>query len=253
MTEITIAQFLCSQVAVLMIALFKGAFGAGMALVGIPVMSLALDPITAGTIIAPLFIPMDLIALRLYPPRTWSWPDLRVLVPSLAAGIALGYALLAVLDQRVVAVLIAVVTLAFAANWYIGGQVVSKMPRNDWWAALSGSTSGIATMIAHSVSPPLTVYLLRLGLTKDVYIGTVTIYFAIGNFLKLWPWLLLGKPTATTWTLIAMCVPTAILGVWGGWLLNRRLDQRRLYQWCYAVLVVTSIKLLWDGLRGYLI
>lgn len=252
MTEIGLWSFLASQFAVFLIALFKGAFGAGMAIVGIPIMALAMDPISAGAIIAPLFIPMDLIALRLYPPRTWSMPDLKVLVPSCAAGIAFGYWTMSVLDQRIVTIIIGVVSLGFAVNWFIGGQVVTKMSRKTGWGILAGSCSGIATMVAHSGSPPLTVYLLRLGLAKDVYIGTVTIYFAIGNFLKLWPWLLLGRPTAAMWTMMALCVPTALLGVWGGWIANRRLDQRRLYQACYAVLVVTSCKLLWDGLRGYL-
>lgn len=252
MIEIGPWSFLASQFAVFLIALFKGAFGAGMAIVGIPIMALAMDPISAGAIIAPLFIPMDLIALRLYPPRTWSMPDLKVLVPSCAAGIAFGYWTMAVLDPRIVTIIIGLVSLGFAVNWFVGGQVVTKMPRKTHWGMLAGTCSGIATMVAHSGSPPLTVYLLRLGLAKDVYIGTVTIYFAIGNFLKLWPWLLLGKPTAAMWTLMAMCVPTALVGVWVGWIANRRLDQRRLYQACYAVLVVTSCKLLWDGVRGYL-
>lgn len=252
MTEIGVWSFLASQFAVFLIALFKGAFGAGMAIVGIPIMALAMDPITAGTIIAPLFLPMDLIALKLYPPRTWSMPDLKVLVPAMAAGIAVGYVTMTVLDQRIIAILIALVSLGFAVNWFIGGQVVGNMPRSTLWASLAGSCSGIATMVAHSGSPPLTVYLLRLGLAKDVYIGTVTIYFAIGNLLKLGPWLILGKPTPAMWTMMALCVPTAVLGVWIGWIANRRLDQRRLYQACYAVLVVTSCKLLWDGIRGYL-
>ena len=252
MSELTVAHIVVSQLAVLLIGFCKGAFGAGIALVGIPILALVMDPITAGTVIAPVFLPMDVIALDLYPPRTWSLPDLKVLVPALAAGIAIGYAALAVADPRVVAIVIALVTLGFAANWYLGGQSAGKMPRNGWLAALAGTASGIATMIAHSGTPPLAVYLLRLGLAKDVFVGTATIYFAIGNLLKLGPWLALGKPTAAMWMLTALCAPTAVLGVWIGWLLNQRIDQGRMYQACYTVLVITSLKLLWDGVRGFL-
>ena len=53
------------------------------------------------------------------------------------------------------------------------------------------------------------------------------------------------------WTLIAICVPVAVIGVWVGWRMHQYLDQRRLYQGCYAILVLTSLKLLWDGVRGY--
>ena len=252
MTELGLAEFAVAALATLLIALVKGAFGGGFGLVGIPLMSLVMDPITAGAIVAPLFIPMDVVALRYYPPRTWSMPDIKVLVPAMVIGIGIGTLALAALDGRLVAILIAAVSLVFAALWFAGGQTVTQAPRNTFHAILAGTTSGIGTMVAHSGSPPLAVYLLRLGLSKEVYVGTTTIYFTVGNAVKVWPWLLLGRPSAAVWTLIALCVPIAMIGVWLGWRLNRHLDQRRLYLACYVLLVVTSIKLLWDGISGYL-
>lgn len=50
---------------------------------------------------------------------------------------------------------------------------------------------------------------------------------------------------------LALCLPACPLGVWLGWHLHTRRDQRQLYRACYAVLTVTALKLLWDGLRGY--
>jgi uncharacterized protein len=50
---------------------------------------------------------------------------------------------------------------------------------------------------------------------------------------------------------MALCVPAVPAGVWAGWRLHERLDQRALYRTCYAILVVTAAKLLWDGLAGY--
>jgi uncharacterized membrane protein YfcA len=46
-------------------------------------------------------------------------------------------------------------------------------------------------------------------------------------------------------------VPFVFAGVWTGWRLHQRLDQIQLYRACYALLVVTAIKLLWDGIAGY--
>ena len=48
------------------------------------------DPLTAGADAAPLFVAMDVTALRYWKPSTWSRPDLAVLVPSLIVGIGLG-------------------------------------------------------------------------------------------------------------------------------------------------------------------
>lgn len=252
MTELGIEHVLAAGLATLLIALVKGAFGGGFGLVGIPLLSLVMDPISAGAIIAPLFIPMDIVALRYFPPRTWSKPDIRILVPTMIVGTAIGAAVLAAMNTRFVSVAIAVVALAFAAQWFAGGQKIVSAPRKTWQAVLAGTVSGFTSMVAHSGGPPLAVYLLRLGLAKEVFVGTTTIYFLIVNAIKVWPWLYLGSPTRAMWTLIAICTPVAMVGVWLGWLVHARLDQRRMYQGCYALLVITSCKLLWDGLRGFL-
>ena len=251
MAELEIAHVVAAVLATSLIALVKGAFGGGFGLVGIPILSLVMDPVTAGVIVAPLFIPMDIVALKYFPPRTWSMPDIKVLVPAMVLGIGLGTLTIALLDARFVSIAIAVVSLLFAAHWYSGGQKIAAAPRNAFHAALAGTASGVATMIAHSGSPPLAMYLLRLGLPKEVYVGTNTIYFTIGNAIKVWPWLLIGQPTPAMWKLIAICVPVAVVGVWVGWRVHQHLDQRRLYQGCYAILVLTSLKLLWDGIKGF--
>ena len=70
----------------------KGGFGGGFAIIGIPLLALVMDPLTAGALLAPLFVAMDLFALRYWRPKTWSKPDLTLLLPGLVAGIALGTA-----------------------------------------------------------------------------------------------------------------------------------------------------------------
>lgn len=37
-----------------------------------------------------------------------------------------------------------------------------------------------------------------------------------------------------------------------GWRLHGSLDQRQIYRVCYVLLVVTAVKLLWDGVSGYM-
>ena len=252
MTELGIEHVLVAGLATLLIALVKGAFGGGFGLVGIPLLSLVMDPLSAGAIIAPLFIPMDIVALKYFPPRTWSRPDIKVLVPAMLVGTMVGAALISVLDIRLVSITISTVALLFALHWYLGGQQLAAAPRKVWHGLLAGSVSGFTSLVAHSGGPPLAIYLLRLGLSKEVYVGTNTIYFIIVNLIKLWPWLWVGKPTAAMWTLVAICTPVAMGGVWLGWKLHTRLDQRRMYQGCYLLLVLASSKLLWDGLKGYI-
>ena len=237
---------------VFLISFMKGAFGGGFAIVGIPLLSLAMDPIAAGALLAPLFIVMDLTALRFWRPSTWSRVDLAMLLPALVVGIVLGYFALRDLDRHAVEIVMGLVTLAFAALWFIGGGEIKPRPRSTIKATLAGLSSGVTTMVAHSGGPPLAMYLLPLGMSKALYAGTTSLFFTVGNLLKAGPWLVLATPSRSLWMLMALCVPAVPVGVWAGWRLHERLDQRALYRACYAILVITAAKLLWDGLAGYI-
>jgi len=79
--ELTVATILVTFAGVFLICFMKGAFGGGFSIVGIPLLSIVMDPVTAGGLLAPLFIAMDLFALRYWKPSTWSKPDLLLLLP----------------------------------------------------------------------------------------------------------------------------------------------------------------------------
>ncbi|HEU6441095.1 MAG TPA: sulfite exporter TauE/SafE family protein [Microvirga sp.] len=236
---------------VFLIAFTKGAFGSGLAVIGIPVLSLVMDPITAGALLAPLFVLMDAFALYYWRPKTWSRIDLALLVPALALGTAIGFMLMTVVDRYSFAILIALITLTFTGLWFRGGGRIVQRPRSKVKAFIAGTASGVSSMVAHSGGPPVAMYLLPLGLPKAVYAGTSSSFFAAGNLMKAAPWLMLAKPGQQIWTLMALCLPLIPLGVWAGYRLHERLDQRHLYRVCYGLLTLTALKLLWDGLRGY--
>lgn len=73
-------------------------------------------------------------------------------------------------------------------------------------------------------------------------------FFTVGNALKAVPWLLLVRPGHNVWIVMATCLFAVPAGVWA----HGRLDQRQIYRACYGLLVITALKLLWDGVRGYL-
>eukprot|EP01042_Synura_sphagnicola_P029193 gene29193-37665_t len=98
---------------VLLISFMKGAFGGGFAIVGIPLLSTVMDPVTAGGLLAPLFIAMDLYGLRYWRPSTWSKPELKPLLPGLVAGIGFGSLVFRFLDHRAIAIVMAAITLIF--------------------------------------------------------------------------------------------------------------------------------------------
>jgi uncharacterized protein len=250
--ELTVATILVTFAGVFLICFLKGAFGGGFSIVGIPLLSVVMDPVTAGGLLAPLFIAMDLFALRYWKPSTWSKPDLLLLLPGLLIGIGCGYLLFRILDHRAIAIVMAAITLIFVGLWLVGGAQVTRRPRSTPKAITAGLVSGITTMVAHSGGPPLAMYLLPLGLSKEIYAGTTSLFFTVGNATKAVPWLLLVHPTAAVYSLMAVCLLAIPTGVWLGWRLHGSLDQRQVYRACYGLLVVTALKLLWDGIAGYL-
>ena len=250
--DLTVATVIIAFSGVFLICFMKGAFGGGFSIVGIPLLSCVMDPVTAGGLLAPLFIAMDLFALRYWKPSTWSKPDLVLLLPGLVIGIALGYLLFRVLDRRAVAIVMAVVTLSFVGIWLVRDTKVVIRPRSSPKAVAAGLASGVTTMVAHSGGPPLAMYLLPLGLSKEVYAGTTSLFFTVGNAIKAVPWLLLVRPAGNVWIVMAACLFAIPSGVWLGWRLHGRLDQRQIYRACHGLLAVTALKLLWDGVSGYL-
>ncbi|MCI3206013.1 MULTISPECIES: sulfite exporter TauE/SafE family protein [Pandoraea] len=250
--ELSVTTAIVAFAAVFLIAFMKGAFGGGFSIVGIPLLSFVMDPVSAGGLLAPLFIAMDLFALRYWKPSTWSRPDLARLVPGLLVGIGVGYGLFRVLDHRAISIVMAVITLMFVGLWLLSGAKPVTRERSTPKAITAGVASGVTTMVAHSGGPPLAMYLLPLGLTKEVYAGTTSLFFTVGNATKAVPWLLLVRPTGSVWVLMGICLWAIPVGVFAGWRLHANLDQRQIYRACYGLLVVTAMKLLWDGISGYL-
>src|SRR5260221_14672603 len=249
--DLTVSTILVAFAGVFLICFMKGAFGRGFSIVGIPLLSIVMDPLTAGGLLAPLFIAMDLFALLYWKPSTRSKPDLVRLLPGLVTGIGIGYLLFRFLDHRAISIVMAATTLIFVSLWPVAGAEAMIRPRSTPKAITAGLASGITTMVAHSGGPPLAMYLLPLGLSKEIYAGTTSLFFTVGNATKAVPWLLLVRPSGNIWILMAACLFAIPGGVWLGWRLHGALDQRQIYRACYALLVVTALKLLWDGVAGY--
>src|SRR3954470_16884858 len=102
---------------VFLIAFMKGAFGGGFAIIGIPLLSLVMDPVTAGTLLAPLFVAMDLCALYYWRPQTWSKIDLTWLLPGLVTGIGLGFLTIRIASGQSIAIIMAVIIPGYIGLW----------------------------------------------------------------------------------------------------------------------------------------
>ena len=233
----------------LLMGIGKGAFGGGLAILGVPLLALVVDPLQGAIMVAVLIAAMDLFAIGSFGVSTWSKPDLTWLIPGLIVGIAIGYAVFLIVDARIVTLIIGVITLAFTAHWFLRGRTApaGQLPVSPPLALLAGTASGFTTFVAHAGGPPVAMYLLARGLSKTAFVGTTIAFFMLGNLLKLPPYLALGlKQPQALWAALAL-LPAAPIGVWMGRWLHERLDQKRLFFACYLLLAAAALKLTTDA------
>jgi uncharacterized membrane protein YfcA len=244
--------YLIGYATVFIIAISKGAFGGGLAILGVPLLSLVMPPLDAAITIAPLICFMDLFAIGSFGRDTWSKPDLKWILPALIIGIVAGYVFFTRVNPHFVAIAIGLVTLSFAAHWllFTRNAGAAPAPASPLLASLAGFACGFTTFVAHAGGPPMNTYLLRRGLDKSVYAGTSLVIFMTANWVKVIPYAVLAYAKPATWLAALVLAPAIPFGVWLGIYLHRRLEQNRLYFWCYLLLAAAASKLLFDALRS---
>jgi uncharacterized protein len=238
--------------AIFLIAFGKGAFGGGLAVLGVPLLALVVDPLTATVMMAPIVSAMDPFGVWVFPPRTWSWRDIAWLAPGMLIGLVLGATFFVSVDPRLVALGIALVTLWFTGRWFLRDRNAARAgaPVNPPKALACGALSGFTTFIAHGGNPPLALYLLPRGLSKTAYAGTIGALFTFSNTIKLglYIWLVHRQPDALL--LAVLLMPAIPLGVWTGRMLHDRLAEDRLYLFCYLLMAATGLKLFIESVRA---
>jgi uncharacterized membrane protein YfcA len=240
--------------AVFLIAFGRGALGGGLAILGVPLLALVVDPITATIMMAPIVSAMDPFGFWAFPPRTWSRRDLVWLAPAMVFGLLLGAIFFVSVDPRLVALGIAVVTLWFTARWFLRDRKAPSTTTSvDPPKALAcGILAGFTTFIAHGGNAPTAMYLLPRGLSKTEYAGTTSALFTFSNSAKLVLYVWLARQQWEAFWLAVLLMPAIPLGVWAGKVLHDRLDEDRIYLFCYLLIAVTGLKLLVDSVRALL-
>ncbi|MGF1650680.1 MAG: sulfite exporter TauE/SafE family protein [Hyphomicrobiaceae bacterium] len=242
--------------AVLLVGMAKGGFGGPIALLGVPLMSLVIPPVQAAGIMLPILVVMDIVGLWAYR-GIYHWPTLRVMLPGALVGIAIGWATAAFVTEAHVRLIVGVIAVAFTLNnWFglrprAGAEIAARDPgrlAGGVWGAVSGFTS----FVSHAGGPPFNMYTLPLRLDPKLLAGTAVIFFTIVNQVKLIPYYLLGQFSGENLSTSAVLLPVAVLAVWLGVILVRKVEPAQFYRIMYAAVFVVGLKLTADGMAALL-
>lgn len=238
--------------ALLIVGISKGGFGGGVGMVGVPMISLAVSPVTAAAIMLPILCLMDMFALRGFR-GNYDKGLLLSIFPAAFIGMTIGALSFSFLTEQHIKLMIAVVTLLFCADAAL--KVVRKRipePKPQSWkrSSLWSTIAGFTSFSVHAGGPPLNFYLLPLRLDKSVYVSTTIAFFAFINIVKLVPYSTMGLFSKDILLTALVLAPVAPLGIWIGVWMHHRMDDKLFYRVCYSLLFVTGLKLAYDGIVG---
>jgi uncharacterized membrane protein YfcA len=148
---------------------------------------------------------------------------------------------------------VGVIAVAFALSQWFGIAFRVMSPRPSVIAGrLWGVAAGFTSFIANTGGPPFQIYVLPQQLEKETFVGTYSLFFAVGNALKVVPYFLLGQLNATNVStsllLLPLAVVTNIAGVW----LVRRTPTQFFFKIVYILIFLIGLELIYTGAAAML-
>lgn len=216
-------------------------------MLAVPMLSLQMPPMTAATLLLPIFVISDGVAVYLYR-HQFSAENLKRLIPAGLLGVVVGWLFAASVSDALFSMLIGLTGIGFCLNmWLRRGPLPLRQP-SRWGGYVWGALAGLTSFISHSGAPPFQIYMLPQRLPKLVFAGTSTLFFAVINAAKIYPYQNL-RPYSTEVLMQAVSlVPMAVVGTWVGAWATRALHDVWFFRLVQATLFGVSVKLVWDAL-----
>jgi uncharacterized membrane protein YfcA len=242
--------YLTAIPAVTFLGISKGGFS-GVSLLATPLLALVLPPLEAAAVLLPILILQDVISVYTYR-RDWDARTLKVMLPGAIIGIGAAWMLAAQVSDSHVRLTVGVIALGFVLSHWLGGVRSAAQrpmtPKGLFWGGVSGFTS----MLCQAGGPPFQVYVMPQRLEKLTFVGTMAIFFASLNLIKIVPYFALDQFStaglATSITLVPLAVATNFLGIW----LVRITPTALFYKFSYILVFLVALALIHTALADLL-
>ena len=239
--------YLLAVVAVILLGLSKGGFF-GLGVMALPLMSLFVPPLQAAAIILPVVLAQDALTVWTYR-RDWSAWNLKIMIPSMAAGIAAAGLLAASLTAAHIRLVIGIIAGMFVLRHWLGARFDRLATRPDMLTGVIwGAVGGFTTMLANAGGPPWQIHLLPQRLDKFTYVGTFTMLFAASNLMKIPAYGALGQLTGENLLIGTVLLPLAVIANYAGIWLVRRTPTELFFRIVYVLMFLIAIELIRSGL-----
>ncbi len=228
--------------AVLFLAtVIRSAFGFGEALIAVPLLALVLPVEVAAPVAVLVSITVAAVVLA------QDWREVHLgsagwLVLSTLFGIPVGLFILKTIPEAVVKAILAVVIVAFSAYSLASRRQYRLV--NDRLAWIFGFGAGVLGGAYGMNGPPLVVYGALRGWSPANFRATLQGYFLPASLLGMGGYWLAGLWTPAVSRYFLLSLPTALLAIFLGRLINRRLNAHRFVLYVHAGLILIWTMLL---------
>ena len=233
LTGIELLPWLIGSVSALIIGISKTGVP-GIGILAVPFLANAYGGQQSIGIMLPMLIVGDCFAVAWYYKSTkWNvlWKLYPWIIPGLIAG---GYALYYLnqingktdIFSKIIGIFVLLMMFIHLMSKKLGSKVT---PTSSFGVALTGSSAGFATVVSNAAGSIMQIYLQALKISKDDFMGTISMYFFTINLVKIPILMLLTKLIPKTpmisqrGLLIDLTyIPIIVLGVYiGKWMLPR--------------------------------
>lgn len=244
-----------------LIGLTKSGFGAGVGLLIVPVLTIAVGhlhgytPSDALGLMLPLLVVGDLLAVWQYR-KLFSMDIVKHLLPGTVLGVVVGGVMLWWFKNHTPKLAVGLIKTEIGIEcvflvglywWRQWRGVQTKLMKEPLRSHLTGAMAGTSSTLANAAGPIIATYLLPLGLDRQLFVGTSAIYFFTVNVLKLPAFYYAGHFARMSPTFSLQFLPLVILGALAGFWVNKRVSDKVFGKIVYMTTFVLGLYLLGDG------
>jgi hypothetical protein len=230
-------------IGVCLLGISKGGF-LGLGVMALPLMSLFVPPLQAAAIILPTAVAQDVVTMWAYW-RQWSAWNLKVMLPSMLAGMFVAWLIAASLSAAQIRLAIGLIASLFVLRHWLATRFERLVPKPGLaTGVVFGMIGGITTMLANAGGPAWQMHLLPQKIDKVAYVGTVAVLFATSNVVKIPGFATLGFLTWDNLLVGLALVPIAIASNYAGIWLVRRTSNELFFRIAYALMFVIAVELM---------
>ena len=213
------ATAVAAMIVLVVTGIAYGATGFGFSLIAVPPLLLLYEPPT----VVVLAITVGMLPSLLVVASAWRETDLHLvalLLPGSLIGLLLGAQLLQLADPILLKLLTGLFVAAYALVMWRGYRPTGM--GGPWAASMAGLASGVLGTATGLSGPPIIILFTARQIPKEVFRGTIVVYFIVIKLIGFAILLADGMVGAHEGWLTLFLTPPAVVGV----LIGNRLAQR---------------------------